>query len=61
MSRAEQYEPLPDEVATRRTSFGRGDRTFFPKRLGVFSESEAVNAVTGKIVAKNVLTYNVSA
>ncbi len=146
MNRADQYEPLPDEVAARWTSFGRWDRTFFPKLLGivvedvradycrmrmpfmpeleqpaglvhggaiaslldtvvvpavrapyandarystvdmhvqflsavvqqdiiaegwvvkrgrtvVFCESEAINAVTGKIVAKSVLTYNVS-
>ena len=146
MSRAEQYETLPDEVAARWSSFGRWDRTFFPKLLGlvvedvrvdycrmrmpfmpeleqpagllhggaiatlldsvvvpavgaaygkdarystvamhvqflsavvqqdvvaegwvvkrgrsvVFCESEAVNVVTGKLVAKSVLTYNVS-
>ena len=30
-------------------------------RSVVFCESEAINAVTGKLVAKSVLTYNVSA
>ena len=146
VNRAEQYQPLPEEVAARWTSFGRWDRTFFPKLLGivvedvradycrmrmpfapeleqpaglvhggaiaslldsvvvpavgaaydkdarystvdmhvqflsavvqqdivaegwvvkrgrtvVFCESEAVNAVTGKLVAKSVLTYSVS-
>ena len=30
-------------------------------RSVVFCESEAINAVTGKLVAKSVLTYNISA
>jgi acyl-coenzyme A thioesterase PaaI-like protein len=114
MSRAEQFDLLPDDVAARWLKFGSWDRIFYPSFLGmtvqevradycrmlmqykpeldqpqglvhgymsaakqedliaegwvtkrgrsvVFCESEAIGATSGKVVARSVLTYNVSA
>ncbi|MEI7617849.1 MAG: PaaI family thioesterase [Actinomycetota bacterium] len=35
MSRAEQFAPLPDDVAARWLKFGSWDRVFFPSLLGM--------------------------
>ena len=35
MSRAEQFAPLPDDVAARWLKFGSWDRIFFPSFLGM--------------------------
>lgn len=35
MSRAEQFDPLPDDVAARWLKFGSWDRVYFPSFLGM--------------------------
>ena len=35
MSRAEQFDPLPDDVAARWLKFGSWDRIFYPSFLGM--------------------------
>lgn len=38
MSRAEQYEPLPDDAARRWGRFGHSDTVFYPDLLGLMVE-----------------------
>ena len=32
---ADRFEPLPDDVAARRATFGRWERTYLPKLVGL--------------------------
>jgi acyl-coenzyme A thioesterase PaaI-like protein len=77
MSRAEQFQPLPNELAERWMRFTKHDRVYFPMlvvkedaicegwvvkrgRSTVFCEAEMIGAASGKLIARSVLTYNVS-
>jgi hypothetical protein len=36
--RADRFDPLPDDVAARWSTFGRWERTYFPKLVGLVLE-----------------------
>jgi len=41
--RADRFDPLPDDVATRWSTFGRWERTYFPKLVGLVVEEHKVD------------------
>jgi uncharacterized protein (TIGR00369 family) len=43
MSRADQYEPLPDAAAARWAKFGRSDTVFYPMLLGLEVEETRID------------------
>ena len=43
MSRADQYEPLPDDAATRWAKFGRSETVFYPMLLGLEVEETRID------------------
>ena len=41
--RADRFDPLPDDVAARWSTFGRWERTYFPKLVGLVVEEHKVD------------------